>query len=76
MITDADILTLQAHAVATDDMRLLDKCYAALGYGRTVPIVPTVGEVKQARKACEDAIQMMAMTGEQLRDVGAVQEAA
>lgn len=66
-VIDHQILELQAHAVATNDMVMLDKCYTALGFGRRVQIVPLEGEVKLARQWCADQIEMMRLTGEVLR---------
>ena len=68
MITDDDIYALQAHAVATNDMRLLYTTYDALGVSRRYAFCPVIeGERRRARESCAANIEMMRAMGEQLR---------
>jgi hypothetical protein len=62
VISEADILLLQGHAVATDDMPLLYLTYAALE-----PV--TEGESRRALQGCADQLEMFRLTGTKIKEI-------
>jgi hypothetical protein len=70
VISEADILRLQAHAVATDDMALLYLTYAALGFDRGAWFEPlTEEERSSALQGCADQLEMFRLTGTELKEI-------
>lgn len=64
MITEADILRLQGHAVATNDMALLYLAYAALGIDRRVACQPVPQDERdRAIQGCADQLEMLRLMG-------------
>lgn len=69
-LTEAQILALQGHAVATSDSPLLALTYTALGRSSRYFFAPvTVGEQRQAVEGCAVAMETLRVTGERLRVV-------
>lgn len=69
-LTEAQILALQGHAVATSDSPLLALTWTALGRSSRYFFVPvTPGEQRQAVEACGVQMETMRLTGERLRVV-------
>ena len=70
MISEADILRLQGHAVETGDMPLLYLTYAALGLDRRVAFEPvTEGESRRALQGCADQLEMFRLTGTKIKEI-------
>lgn len=68
-LTEAEILALQGHAIATSDIKLKWLAYAALGLSR-VGFGPVLeGERRQAMQGCADQLEMMQAMGVKLRTV-------
>lgn len=69
-LTEAQILALQGHAVATSDSPLLALTYTALGRSsRYAFAAVTVGEQRQAVEGCAVQLEVMRISGERLRVV-------
>lgn len=67
MITEADLLELQEHAMATDDAKLLYNTWHALGRCPRVAFEPvTPRERREAQQFCKDRLEHMKQTGQQL----------
>ena len=68
MITDDQLLALQEHAMATSDAKIRVATWIALGNDPRIGFEPTTErERREARQLCADALEMMQLTGEQLR---------
>jgi len=69
MISESDLLALQAHAIATNDNPLKYLCYEALGFSRIGFEPVTVGERARAIGSCAAVLEAMRLVGAQLRTV-------
>lgn len=70
MISEADILRLQGHAIATGDAFLRRLTYAALGCDTRVAMMPlTQGEREIAAQGCADQLEMLSLMGVEIRTV-------
>ncbi len=71
--TDAEVLQLQQHALATSDAALRRLTYAALGHDSRVAMEPcTAAEIRTARIGVVDQLEMLRLMGEPLAIGGAL----
>lgn len=67
-ITDGQLLELQAHAIATGDAKLRVATWVALGNDPRIGFEPTTERERcEARQLCADRLEMMSLTGTELR---------
>lgn len=67
MISESDLLVLQAHAIATNDNPLKYLCYEALGFSRVGFEPVTVGERRRAIGSCAVILEAMQLMGTEMR---------
>lgn len=64
LLTEPQLLALQAHAMATNDSKLLYNVWHALGHCQRVAFEPvTVREQREAQRFCADRLEAMALMG-------------
>jgi len=68
-VSESDLLRLQGHAIATNDLPLKYLCYEALGFSRVGFEPVTVGERRRAIGSCAARLESMRLTGTALREV-------